>query len=236
MPSIIFNTIPQWEAYLNTNIIINGQELITGLIGNNAYNGAVTFIKKSPLNWSKAAIESNGGDIVLDDEFLGVVVFSTVTPDSLTWGDNFYNEYMLINMTNAAIPLDGLLVYYNLSSVAIDEIPANTAVNIFKATNDLWVQGNITGTSTGAAQKQPKTYVVGVTAGAPTAAASTWQLPAFANSYVVLMLNRFPIDLIDSGDGSPYITKALASDTLTIGNYATGWIAGDVLTYILITP
>lgn len=235
-PTVIFNTIAQWENYVNTQIITNGNEEITGEIGNNAYNGAVKFVKQSPLNWSKAAIYSSGGVISLADNFLGVAIFSGTTPTSLTWGDNFYNEYVLINMTSDAIALSGSLVYYNLYGQAIDEISPNTAVNIFKASNDLWVAGSNPGGGTGSAQKQPQTYIVGTTSGAPTAGTLIWQLSAFLNSYVTLRVNRGDTDLIDTGDGSPYITKPLASDTLTIGNYGTGWNDGDILTFTLITP
>jgi hypothetical protein len=88
----------------------------------------------------------------------------------------------------------------------------------------------------GSTQKQPLSFKVGVTPGAPVAGAMTWQLPAFENSYLVLVLNRTTIDLSDMGDGAPYITKSLESDTATVSNYGTGWADGDVLTYILITP
>jgi hypothetical protein len=232
-PSIIFNSISDWEAYIDNFIITNGVEEITGLIGNNAYNGAVTFIKKSPLNWSKAAIYSSGGVVSLADNFLGVALFMSVTPTSLTFGDNFYNQYLLINMTDSDIPLAGNLVYYNLSGQPIDIIPAKTSVNIVKATNDLWVISNTSSENT--SQKQPKTYLVGTTVGAPTVGASTWTNPDFKNSWVVLFLSRsIFIDLINVGDGSAYLSKNLSSDTLTINNYT--WQAGDILSYILITP
>lgn len=140
-PSIIFSTIEEWEAYLNSEIVINGNESITGLVGNNAYNGAVTFIKKSPLNWSKAAIYSDGGDISLSNNFLGVAVFMTTSPDSLTFGDNFYNQYVLMNMTSSAIPLAGGLVYYDMSGNPLSSIPANAVTVVYKGANDLWIVG-----------------------------------------------------------------------------------------------
>jgi hypothetical protein len=82
-------------------------------------------------------------------------------------------------------------------------------------------------------QKQPKTYKVGVTAGAPTAGQTTWQVNDFANAYILLFLNGRPVSTIVHGT-EPYITKALDSDTLTISNYE--WVNDDELIYMLIAP
>jgi hypothetical protein len=232
----LFPDIDAVENYVNTNIIANGVEYITGPINNVALNGCIEFIRKSPLNWAKALLKNTGGSIVLSDEYVGVVVFSTISPTDLTFGDNIYNEYVFINMTSSAIPLITPSFYYNLSGQAIDNIPANTAINLFKVSNDLWVQGNNTGSGGGSTQKQPLTYVVGITSGSPTVGTTTWTLPSFLNSWVLLFVNRVVADQLDTGDGSPFITKALSSDTLTIGNYGAGWSTGDILTYILITP
>lgn len=235
----LFPDIDALENFVDTNIVANGMELITGPINNQALNGCIEFIRKSPLNWSKAAVYNNDPSaIVLSDQYLGVVVFSgaIATPASISWGDNIYNEYVFINMTSSAIPLGTPSFYYGLlGGQAIDNIPANTAITVFKAANDLWVQGDNMGTSTGAAQKQPLTYIVGTTAGAPVAGTSTWTLPAFANSWVVLCMARsIIVDMTDAGDGGAFITKLLGSSTLTINNWV--WQPGDILTYILITP
>lgn len=230
-PSIVFPSIDDWANYLDTEVVTNGMQLITGLIGNNAINGAVTFIRKSPLNWSKAALYSTGGDVGITDNFQGVAIFTGTAPSSITWTDNFYHQYMFINMTTKDIPVKTPLVYYGLSGNPIDIIPANSAVSIFKATNDLWVQAMLTYSSS--IGKKPDTYVVGTTPGAPVAGTSTWTNVDFKGSYVVLVLSRsIIVDLRDVGDGSPFITKLLPSDTLTISNYQ--WQTGDVLTYILI--
>ncbi len=86
----------------------------------------------------------------------------------------------------------------------------------------------------GTNQKQPQTYTVGLDAGAPTAGAATWTLAAFAGSYVVLTRNNIGVPLRDQGTGASYITKVLASTQITLVNDV--WLAGDVLTYTLITP
>ena len=234
-PTITFNTLDEWKTWIDTNIIPNGNEEIIGDDGNITENAAVKFIKQSPLNWQKASVVNTALAVIAPRP---VVVFTGATPLSLTWNDNIYNEYVFVNMTASDIPLLGLLVYYKPDGTTSSVIPAQTAVNIFKSENDLWVQGG--GSSTGGGgitQKQPLTFVVGTTPNAPTAGTTTWQLPAFANSWVTLTVNRVPADLIDTGDGSPYITKSsVASDTITIGNYSTGWNNGDVLTFTLITP
>jgi hypothetical protein len=233
----LFPNIDALQAAVDAEIIANGNEEITGPVMNEMLNGCIEFIRKSPLNWAKASLVSGGGAVSLTDEYTGVVLFMTTTPTSLTWGDNIYNEYVFINMTSSAIPLLGLLVYYTPLGTVADSIPANSVVNVFKAANDLWVQGNSTGGGGGGStQKQPLSFRVGTTVGAPTAGATTWTLPAFQNSWILLTVNRTPIDLSDMGDGSPYVTKTLISDTLTINNYGAGWNDGDVLTYTLITP
>ncbi len=79
-------------------------------------------------------------------------------------------------------------------------------------------------------QKEPKTYVVGATAGAPTAATNSWTLPAFEDSWIVIFLNGQPVPVSDPLNGSYYTTKVLGSTTISITNYV--WQAGDVLTYI----
>jgi hypothetical protein len=89
----------------------------------------------------------------------------------------------------------------------------------------------------GSTQKPPQTFKVGTTPNAPVAGSNTWTNALFANSYVVIFLARSVfVDLIDAGDGSPYISKVLASTTLQINNYPGGWIDGDVISIIIITP
>lgn len=89
--------------------------------------------------------------------------------------------------------------------------------------------------ASGTSQKTPATFVVGTTPNAPTAGTNTWILPAFEGSYVILIMNRSSIiDMTNAGDGSPYITKVLGSNMLTING--TTWADGDILSIILITP
>lgn len=233
-PSQTFNTLAEWVAWVNANIIPNGMELITGDDGNITENAAAKFISQSPLNWEEAEVFNTSGAVVITRP---VSVFTGNTPSGITWTENIYNEFVFINMTAQPVPITSPAGYYNLTGQLIDEIPANTAISVFLASNDLWVQGTNLGTSSGIAQKEPRMYIVGTTTGAPTSGTTTWTLPAFMNSWVgELLINKVPVDLEDAGDGSPYISKPLASDTLTISNYGTGWYAGDKLQFILITP
>lgn len=84
-------------------------------------------------------------------------------------------------------------------------------------------------------QKEPRTFVVGQTPDAPVAGTNVWVLDDFAGSWVVLFLGGIIVNTEDAGDGSPYTTKLLASNTLTIFNHGN-WNNGDVISYILITP
>lgn len=235
-PVLTFSNISDWENYLNTNWVTNGNEEITAIVGNNSVNGAVKFIKQSPLNWSSAAMYSSGGDIVLSNQYLGVAVFMTTTPDSLSFGDNFYNQYVFINLTSGTIPLGTPTAYYDLTGSPVTTIPANTALILFKTSSALWVQGSGGTGGTGTTQKEPNSFKVGTTAGAPTAGATTWTNPDFVGSWVVLFLNYGLVNRRDMGNGSPFISKTLSSDTLTISNYSGGWVNGDILDYILIRP
>lgn len=229
---IVFPDIDSWEAYINAYIIANGNQEITGPINNDALNGAVEFVRKSPFNWEKAEVVSTGGNVIPNRP---VVIFMTTTPTSLTWNDNIYNEYLFINMTVNDIPLGGSFVYYTPLGTVGTTIPAFSIISILKANNDLWVQGNTTGGGGVSTQKQPQTYIVGTTSGAPTAGTNTWTLSAFLNSWMVLIIGRsLIVDMTDAGDGAPYISKPLASNILTINNYV--FQSGDILSYILITP
>lgn len=233
LPTQTFPDFASLMAYINNYIIPNGLGLIIGEEHNNVENGLLTFISKSPLNWAKADVSSSGGAVAVSAP---VTVFITNTPSSITWGDNIYNEFVFINMTGGIINFGNSLVYYNLNGDPIDSMPANSVLNIVKASNNLWVErsGGSSGGG-GSTQKQPNTYVVGTTAGAPTAGTNTWTLSSFGNSWVVLILGRsIFVDMTDAGDGGLYITKPLASQTLTINNYM--WNTGDILSYILITP
>ena len=164
-----FPNIDALEAYVDAYIIANGNGEITGPIANEAFNGCIEFLRQSPLNWEQATVLNTTGAVIAPTP---VMVFTGSTPSSLTWNDNIYNEYVFINMTDEDIPLLGSLVYYRPTGTVKDNISSHTAVNLFLASNDLWIAGYETGIQpTG--QRQPKTYMVGATTGAPTAGTNT---------------------------------------------------------------
>lgn len=157
------NTFPDFTSlmnYINTFWITNGVEEITGIIGNDVVNGLLTFIQKSPLNWQKAKLESSGGAI---NAARPVNVFMSLVPDSLTWGDNIYYEYVFINTTQGDIPT--LITYYDINLQPVNIIPAKSIVNISKASNDLWIVSSVP--SSGSSSSVPP-YIGVVDRGMPS--------------------------------------------------------------------
>jgi hypothetical protein len=138
-PVDTFQTFDQLLAFINTNWVENGLGEITGIEGNSVVNGLLTFIRQSPLNYQTADIFNGGGDIEVQRP---IDVFSGITPTSLKFGDNVYNQYVFINRTDSAIPLFNGLVYYDINAAAQTAIPARNVVIIYKAKNGLWIQGN----------------------------------------------------------------------------------------------
>jgi hypothetical protein len=97
----------------------------------------------------------------------------------------------------------------------------------------IFAGGNVAGSGGGGGStaSQPKTYIVGTTAGAPANGSNTWTLAAFANKWVTLFIGNVQINFINDGV-NPYITKATAASTTITLNGAV-FNTGDVLTYIL---
>ena len=138
-PQQSFNTLLELINYINTYIVPNGNEEISGTIHNNAENGLAKFIAQSPLNWSKAQILSMGGDVISTNP---VVVITSVTPTSFGWESNIYNEVIIINTLNSSIPLLNGYSYKDIYLNTVTNIPAQTVVQLFQAENNLWIQGN----------------------------------------------------------------------------------------------
>lgn len=136
-PSLSFNTIADWLTWIDNNIITNGMELITGDFGNITENAAAKFISQSPLNWQTADIFSTGGAI---SPVRPVNVIMSVTPSSLTWPDNIYNQYIFINTTLGDIPSD---TYYDVRLQPVTIIPAISLVSIMKAKNGNWIVSSV---------------------------------------------------------------------------------------------
>lgn len=135
-PQQTFPTFADLLAFINTNWITNGNGDIDAIIGNDVVNGLLTFVEQSPLNYQTAQIFSTGGVI---GNPRPVSVFMTVTPASLQWPDNIYNQYFFINTTSNAIPIGGGLLYYDINLVPQTSIPAKSVVAIMKVKNGTWI-------------------------------------------------------------------------------------------------
>lgn len=126
-------------------------------------------------------------------------------------------------------PGDGS-TYYTWNR-ATGRLTVSTAVYTGEPLRIAPIQALVPESATTSSQSQPLSFLVGSTAGAPTAGTDTWTLPAFENRYVVLFLGGQIVNQSDMGDGAPYITKTLADNFLTINNYV--WQDGDILLYEL---
>jgi len=168
-PQQTFNTFDELRQYENTEWVTNGNNDITAVIGNNVVNGLLSFIEKSPLNWQKSQLISDGG---VQAASRPVVVFIQSGASSFTFPDNIYNQYVFINTTASTIPLGSSQVYYDIDGVPVDYIPAKSVITIYKSNNDLWIMGQTGSTipPSGAALRM----VVGE-AGAPVTGESTFQ-------------------------------------------------------------
>lgn len=167
------NTFPNFATlltYINNNWVTNGSDEITAVIGNDVVNGLLTFIQQSPINYSRAQLISTGGIVVTTKP---VAVIMTLTPTSLAWVDNIYNQQIIINTTGGTIELANGFSYYDNTLTNQTSIPANTALTIIKATNSQWIQSNIGG-SGGGSPKLPIAGTVG-DEGLPQAGESVYQ-------------------------------------------------------------
>lgn len=134
-----FNTIAELIAYINETIVPNGANEITGEEHNNVENGLAYFIVKSILNNDRATIVSGGGVVVLPAPF---TVISGAVPTSISWTDNIYNEYYIVNATGSSVPIANGYSFYDTYGTQQTTIPARSIVQIVKAKNNNWFQAN----------------------------------------------------------------------------------------------
>jgi hypothetical protein len=137
-PQQTYATIQLLLSYINTDWITNGEELITGVTGNNVVNALANFIVSYTLNSGQAGISTSTGVISLSKP---ITVF-TVTPASIGWPDNVQNEYYIVNATGNPIPLTAGYSYTDTFLTTQTVIPSRTVIHIAKATNNMWVQVN----------------------------------------------------------------------------------------------
>lgn len=138
-PQQTFNNFAQLLAYINSLWITNGNQEITGVIGNNVVNGLLTFIEQSPLNYQRAKVSSTAIHFGTTQP---VNVFSGTPPIDVSFGDNIYNEYTFVNATGVDIPFVAGLSFYDVNLNQITYIPSNQILNISKTQNGSWIQTN----------------------------------------------------------------------------------------------
>jgi len=139
-PQKTYSNFTQILSDINNLIVTNGAGDIDGVVLNNVLNGAITFIEQSALNYNLAKIEQSGGSITLSSS---VTIVRAVIPTSLTWGDNVYNQWVVINQLSSSVPLLGGISYIDIFGNPQTSIPANTTIILYKVSNGQWVNSNI---------------------------------------------------------------------------------------------
>ncbi len=152
LPNQTFATMASLLTYINTHIIPNGINDITGEEHNNVENQLGQFIVFYTLNSRLASIGSGAGAYVAAKP----ITYFTAVPASLQWPDNVQNEYYFVNATGSNIPLASGYVYYDEFQDPISIIPARSSVHIAKADNTLWVRVNNIGSSGSGAGLPPQ--------------------------------------------------------------------------------
>lgn len=155
LPAQTFPTLDDAIVYINTHIIPNGVNDITGEEHNNVENALAYFIKFYTLNSDlhRVAISSDTGAVVAG----APITYFMATPSSLSWPDNVQNEYYFVNATGNNIPLATGFVYYDEYQDPISIIPARSIIHIAKAVNTLWVKVAMLGGSGSSTGLPPQT-------------------------------------------------------------------------------
>ena len=143
IPSQTFTTIAQLFSYLNSLVIPNGANEITGAEVNNVLNGLGNFIINYTMNANLAGISSSTGVVSLSKP---ITVFTAI-PTSIQWPDTVQNEYYITNATGSNIPLTGGYSYTDQYGTAQTVVPSRTSIHIAKATSGTWYQVNNLGGS-----------------------------------------------------------------------------------------
>lgn len=155
LPSQTFATLDDAIVYINTHIIPNGVNDITGEEHNNVENALAYFIKFYTLNSDlhRVAISSSTGVVVAN----APITYFMSTPSQLSWPDNVQNEFYFVNATGSNIPLATGFVYYDEYQDPISIIPARSIIHIAKAVNTNWVKVAMLGGSGSGSGLPPQT-------------------------------------------------------------------------------
>lgn len=144
LPSQTFPTIAQLISYINTFIVPNGLDLITGDEANSVLNALSNFIIDYTMNGRLCGISSSTGVVPLSKP---VTIF-TVAPTSINWADDVQFEYYIVNATGVNIPLTAGFSYIDQYGNAQTLVPFRSALHIAKAPNGSWFQINNLGGNT----------------------------------------------------------------------------------------
>lgn len=136
-PSQTFTTEQELLNFINTFIVTNGVEAITGDLHNSVENGLLQLNLRSILNYTGAQIFSSGGSILLAKSFN---LITGTPPDDLRWSDSFFlKEFYIANTTSSDIDLYSGFYYYDVFGAQKNTIPANTTIHIARALNGSWI-------------------------------------------------------------------------------------------------
>jgi len=201
--------LSQLKAYIDTYIVPNGQGLILGVEHNNVENALLKYILQSPLNWSKSQVVSFGGVFAINKP---VTIFYSSVPTSVSWSDNIYNEFVIVNATNSVIPLASGTYYYDINFQQKTSIPAKTSLTLCKAESDLWFQVN--GSTLGATGLQMIPQRIQFVVGDP-------------NSYIG-SINQSLVHFPAEGDTEFTIDVAGVKDSFSLAMLGVGELPRDV--------
>lgn len=152
-PSQTFNTIQQLLNYVNSLIVPNGVNSITGDETNNVMNGLANFIQSYTMNNKLAGISSSTGVVPLSKP---ITIF-TVVPTSFNWADNVQEEYYIINGTGQPLPITAGYSFTDSFGTVQTSVAPNDSAHISKATNATWYRVNNVSGSGGGGGLPPQT-------------------------------------------------------------------------------
>lgn len=191
-PNQTFATIQQLLNYINTQYITNGNQDISGVVGNNILNSLATFIKQYTLNYSFATISSTTGSFSAQTP---ITIF-TQQPSAFGWPNNVQNEYYFVNATGFNIPLADGYSYIDVYGTSQTSIPLRETIHIAKATNGNWMQvNNLTGSSGGG--------IPPMTGHAGQAFSNNGTSAFWTDNYIAITSADF------EADGKTYLTTAI---------------------------
>ncbi len=134
-PALNIDDFSTLVEYVNTNIIPNGIQDITGEEENNVFNN---LFKLLPFNGVKAKlINSPTNYSTTTDDRILIFLEDSIT-STLVFDNNFWNQFTFCNLSSENIELEGSLEYINAAGDVLTHIPANNIVSIIKGEDDNW--------------------------------------------------------------------------------------------------